>query len=111
MVGSDGAVSSVAPGSTTAPYPLGNTPTVPAMTTTVGASVSLPATSFTVGETVSAWTTAPDGSTAALNQVAADSNGAVTVVASFPTAGNWQITVHGITSGHEVIGQYQVRAA
>ena len=110
MVGSDGTVSSSVPSSTTAPYPLSGTPTVPAVTTTVGASVSLPATGFTVGETVSVWTTAPDGTAAALNQLAADSNGAVTVVASFPTAGNWQVTVHGITSGHEVIGQYQVTA-
>jgi hypothetical protein len=111
MVGGDGTIASALPSSAGAPYTLGGTPTVPSVTTTVGASVSLPATGFTVGETVSAWATAPDSSVTALNQIAADSNGAVTVVTSFPTPGLWQVTVHGITSGHEVIGQYQVTAA
>lgn len=108
---SDSAIPSALPSGTSAPYTLGGTPTAAPVATTVGANVSLPATGFTVGETVSAWTTAPDSSTAALNQIAADSNGAVTVVTSFPTPGLWQVTIHGVTSGHEVIGQYQVTAA
>ncbi len=111
MVGGDETIAAALPSTTSAPYTLGGTPTIPSVTTTVGASVSLPATGFTVGETVSAWATAPDSSVTALNQIAADGNGAVTVVTSFPTPGLWQVTVHGITSGHEVIGQYQVTAA
>ena len=52
--------------------------------------------------------TAPDGTVTALAQTNADSNGATTISAAFLTPGGWQVTLHGVNSGHEVIGQYQV---
>lgn len=76
--------------------------------TTVGTSVAFTGSGFNAGERISAWITAPDSSVTALPQANADSNGNVTVTTSFPTPGAWQVTLHGVDSGREVIGQYQV---
>lgn len=96
----------------TLPVPVGATAptgTTPA-TTTIGSSVSFTATGFSASERVSAWITAPDTSTHPLNQANADGSGTVNIVTAFPSAGQWQITAHGLDSGREVIGQYQVTA-
>ncbi len=78
---------------------------------TAGTTVTYTATGFTAGETVSAWVTPPDSTTVTqLDQVQASSTGQAAVSTSFGTAGLWQITLHGLTSGHEVVGKYQVSA-
>jgi hypothetical protein len=84
------------------------TPATTATATTVGTTVTFPASGFTPGETVSAWTTAPDSTTTSLGQAVADSQGNVSFTTSFPVAGFWQITAHGVSSAHEIIGQYRV---
>lgn len=75
---------------------------------TVNAPVTFTATGFTAGETVSAWSTAPDSTTASLDQTTADTNGNVSITTTFTSPGFWQITAHGINSAHEIVGQYQV---
>jgi len=77
---------------------------------TSGTNVIFTATGFNAGENVAAWTTAPDGSAAALGSVSASSTGRATVTTSFGSVGLWQITLHGHDSTHEVIGRYQVTA-
>jgi hypothetical protein len=84
------------------------TPSTTVIAATVGSPVTFTATGFTAGETVSAWTTAPDSTTAALDQAIADSSGTVRITTTFATPGFWQITAHGVTSTHEMVGQYQV---
>jgi hypothetical protein len=84
------------------------TPAGTAAATTVGTSVAFTGSGFNAGERISAWLTGPDSSVTALPQTNADSNGTATVTTSFPTSGAWQVTLHGVDSGREVIGQYQV---
>jgi hypothetical protein len=103
VVTGDGSIPSAAlPGSVAAPAGTN------ASVTSVGASISFTGSGFNAGERISSWVTGPDGSVTALPQANADSNGTATVTTSFPTAGAWQITLHGVDSGREVIGQYQV---
>lgn len=78
---------------------------------TAGTIVTYTATGFNAGENVAAWVTPPDGSAVtALDQIQASSTGQATASTSFATAGLWQITLHGLVSGHEVVGKYQVSA-
>ena len=77
----------------------------------VGVPVTFSGTGFTANERISLWETAPGSNVVALPGTTADSNGAFTTSISFSPAGQWEITAHGITSTHEVIGTYQVGAA
>ena len=79
-----------------------------ASVTSVGASVSFTGSGLNAGERISSWVTGPDSSVTALPQTTAGSNGTATVTTSFPTSGAWQVTLHGVDSSREVIGQYQV---
>ncbi|MCA1722828.1 MAG: hypothetical protein LC748_00955, partial [Thermomicrobia bacterium] len=96
---------------TTAPAPPFTSPFAgTAMKATVGTTVAFTSAGFIAGETVSAWVTPPDGSAviAIKPTVTASAAGQATVSTSFTSVGLWQITMHGLTSGHEVIGSYQV---
>jgi hypothetical protein len=76
--------------------------------TTTSATISFLPIGFTAGEFVSVWSTSPDGTVTTLDSAQASSTGRVIVTASFASAGLWQITAQGRTSGHVVIGRYQV---
>ena len=76
--------------------------------TTTSTTIGFTPTGYTAGELVSVWSTAPDGTVTTLDSTQASSIGQVTVTASFASSGLWQLTVHGRTSGHEVVGRYQV---
>lgn len=65
-------------------------------------------TGFLANEAVSTWETGPDAKVTALPGGHADSTGAFTTSVSFPSAGQWQVTAHGITSSHEVISPFAV---
>jgi hypothetical protein len=70
--------------------------------------VTFTVTGFDSGETVSVWTTSPEGTVSGLDATTASAQGRVTIATTFPSAGLWQITAHGQSSGHEAVGQYQV---
>jgi hypothetical protein len=72
--------------------------------------VTFTVTGFSAGENVSVWTTSPEGTVSGLDGTQANTLGRVTVTTTFPSAGLWQITAHGQSSGHEAVGQYQVSA-
>jgi hypothetical protein len=74
----------------------------------VSAFTTFSGTGFNANEVISAWETGPDSAVTALPGLQADGNGAFTESVSFPTAGQWQVTAHGITSGHEVITPFAV---
>jgi hypothetical protein len=75
----------------------------------VGTPVTFTGTGFTAGEPLAFWQTAPDSTVAAiLGTQNTDATGAFTASVSFTTPGFWQVTAHGIDSGHEVIGRYVV---
>jgi hypothetical protein len=74
----------------------------------IGVPVSFSSNGFTANESISLWETAPDSTVTGLTGTQADGNGAFNVSVTFPTAGNWQITAHGVTSGVEIIGRYAV---
>lgn len=74
----------------------------------IATPVTFSGSGFTANETISLWETAPDSKVTSLPQTQADSNGAFTAPVTFPSAGNWQVTAQGITSGRQVIGQYAV---
>jgi hypothetical protein len=63
---------------------------------------------FVAGEPVSLWMSAPDGTVVPLDGAIADSQGAISVSVSFPTAGIWNVTAHGQTSAVQVIGTFAV---
>ena len=77
----------------------------------VGTPVTFSGTGFTASEAISLWETGPDATVTPLAGIVADANGAFTTSASFPSAGQWQITAHGITSGAQTIGTYAVGVA
>jgi hypothetical protein len=84
---------------------------VPAPTSTaatVGTAVTITAVGFTPNETVSAWITAPDSSVTQIGSAPASADGTVSISVTFPSAGNWQVTAHGQTSGREVVNRYTV---
>jgi hypothetical protein len=66
---------------------------------------------FTANEIVSVWTTSPESTVAALDTTQANNLGRIAVTTTFPSAGLWQITAHGQSSGYETVGQYQVSAS
>jgi hypothetical protein len=75
----------------------------------IGAPVTFSGSAFTANEQISLWETPPDNTPpTALTGTAADSTGAFNVSVTFPTAGNWQVTAQGVTSGVQVIGRYAV---
>jgi hypothetical protein len=76
--------------------------------TTTNTTIGFTPTGYTAGELVSVWSTGPDGSVTTLDTMQASSTGQVTITASFASAGLWQLTAHGRTSGREVVGRYQV---
>lgn len=77
-----------------------------------GSSVAFTGSGFTANETIATWETPPGGGgPTALPNVQADSSGAFTTSVSFPSAGQWQVTAHGVTSGHEIISAYTVGTA
>ncbi|MHB8644851.1 MAG: hypothetical protein ACYDAR_03555 [Thermomicrobiales bacterium] len=95
---------------TTVPAPPPMLPPAPAPganTTTVGQSVTFSISGFTANETVAAWVTAPDASVTPIGSTQA-ADGSITIVISFPSAGNWQVTAHGQSSGIEVVTGYTV---
>jgi hypothetical protein len=74
----------------------------------VGAPVSFSGTGFSANEAVSLWETAPDSTVTPLSGTQANAGGGVSASVAFPSAGYWQVTAHGTTSGHEVIAGYNV---
>ena len=75
----------------------------------IGAPVSFSGSGFTASEQISLWETPPGNAPpTALTGTQADSTGAFNVSVTFPTAGNWQVTAHGVTSGKEITGSYAV---
>lgn len=64
---------------------------------------------FTAGETVTASATGPNGQTLQIGSAPAAADGSVTVMITFPSAGTWQLTVHGQTSGKNVVDTYTVK--
>jgi hypothetical protein len=93
------------PPTTTAPpaTPAGNT-------AKVGQAVSIPAAGFSAGETVLVTLTGPNGMATAGTSTQADANGNATVTVTFPSAGNWTVTIKGQTSGKQGTIQYSVSA-
>ncbi|HEX2915266.1 MAG TPA: hypothetical protein VH186_31165 [Chloroflexia bacterium] len=75
-----------------------------------GQPVTFSATGFTPGEPVSAWTTSPDGTAAALPQLTADNSGSVSFGLSTLgfVSGQWYVTLHGIRSALEAIAPFQL---
>jgi hypothetical protein len=75
----------------------------------IGAPVLVTGSGLLANEPLAFWQTAPDSTVAPLQgPQTADANGAFSLSIPFTTPGFWQITAHGITSGHEVIGRYVV---
>lgn len=110
-------------GSTSSPVTNGPATAVPPVTSTgtiggpgfngtpvnIGTAVSFSGSGFTANEVISVWETPPDNSPVrALPSIQADTTGAFTDSVTFPSAGNWQVTAHGHSSAHEVIGRYAV---
>jgi hypothetical protein len=90
-----------------------DTTLLPATTTypqvALNAPVVFSGSGLIANEPLSFWETAPTGTATAISGVqTADQNGSFTTSIPFTTAGFWQVTAHGITSGHEVIGRYMV---
>ncbi len=77
-------------------------------TAATGQAVTFTVGGFTASETVSASVTAPDASVAQLGSAQAAADGTVTIQVAFPSAGNWQVTAHGQTSGANVVTRYTV---
>ncbi len=75
----------------------------------VNQSVSVTLGGFTPGEAVAASITAPNGQITQIGSAAAAADGTVTVTATFPSTGSWQITVKGQTSGKSVVTPYTVQ--
>jgi hypothetical protein len=95
----------VAPG----PAPAAPAPPVPTGNAApVGQAVSIPAAGFNAGETVLVTLTGPDGKTTAGASTQADANGNATVIVTFPSAGNWTVTIKGQASGKQGTIQYSV---
>jgi hypothetical protein len=64
---------------------------------------------FTAGETVTASVTGPGGQTLQVGNAPAAADGSVTVSLTFPSSGSWTLTVHGQTSGKNVVNTYTVK--
>mgnify|MGYP001305637698 CR=1 FL=1 len=75
---------------------------------TVGQPVTFSVGGFTANETVSASVTAPDASVSQIGSTQAAADGSVIIAITFPSAGNWQITAHGQSSGKDVVTLYTV---
>ena len=63
---------------------------------------------FQPGEPVSLWTTAPDSTVVPLDGVTANIQGTVSATVTFPTAGVWNVTAHGQTSGIQIVNTFAV---
>ena len=108
-VTSDGTGTTVSPVSPVTPASAAAAATTGSIiNTTTSTTIGFMPSGYTAGELVSVWSTGPDGSVTNLDSTQASSIGQVTVTASFASSGLWQLTVHGRTSGHEVVGRYQV---
>lgn len=111
-----------ASGTTTAPVP--GAPAVPSPGTSpssgatatgtqvaIRTPVTFSGTGFTANEAISTRETGPDGKVTALPGGHADSSGTFTTSVSFPSAGQWQVTARGFTSGYQVISPFAVGTA
>jgi len=96
-----------APAPVPAPVPV-PAPAPSGTAATVGTAVTITAVGFTPNETVSAWITAPDTSVTQIGTAPASADGTVSISVTFPSAGTWQVTAHGQTSGKDVINRYAV---
>ncbi len=85
-----------------------DTGTNPPQQVAVGASATFSGTGFNANETLSFWETAPGGGTTALPGTQTDGNGAFSIAVSFPNAGQWQVTAHGLSSLKETVGIFNV---
>ena len=74
----------------------------------VGQPVAIPAAGFNAGETVVVTLTAPNGQATPGASTQADGNGNATVTVTFPSAGNWTVTIKGQASGKQGTIQYSV---
>jgi hypothetical protein len=74
-----------------------------------GRQVAIVVGGFTPDETVTASVTGPNGQSLQIGSAPAASDGSVTITLSFPSAGTWQVTVHGQTSGKNVVNTYTVQ--
>ncbi len=113
-----GTTTAPVPGAPAIPSPVTSPITSPSSSATatgtqvgIGTSVAFSGTGFTANEAISAWETGPDAKVTALPGFHADNSGAFTTSVSFPSAGQWQVTAHGITSSHEVISPFAVGTA
>lgn len=98
------------------PYMYATQPTTPMTATIVsgravstGQQVTATVDGFTAGETVTASATGPNGQTLQIGSAPAAADGSVTVTITFPSAGTWQLTVHGQTSNKTVVDTYTVQ--
>ncbi len=75
----------------------------------IGAPISFTGNGFSANEVIAAWETPPGGGVpTALPNLQADNTGAFTTTVTFPSAGQWQVTAHGVTSGHQIITAFTV---
>jgi hypothetical protein len=91
-----------------APAPAVSATIVSGRSASTGQQVAAVVDGFTPGETVTASVTGPNGQTLQIGSAPAASDGSVTVTLSFPSAGTWQVTVHGQTSAKNVVSTYTV---
>jgi hypothetical protein len=92
------------------PAPMAVTATiVSGRVVTVGQQVAATVDGFAAGETVTASVTAPNGQVTQVGSAPAAADGSVTVGITFPSAGTWQVTLHGQTSNKNVVDSYTVQ--
>lgn len=72
-------------------------------------AVTFSGSGFDANERLALWTTAPDGSVAALDGINATNKGAFSINVSFPSTGTWHVTAHGVGSAREVIGTFSIQ--
>jgi hypothetical protein len=76
---------------------------------TVGTYVTFTGSGFQANEQLSLWADPPNGgATIPLDGTQADGNGGFSISVSFPSAGLWQVTAQGNTSGTQYVGQFSV---
>jgi len=74
----------------------------------IGQPTSVTGAGFGANERIAIWFTGPDASVTSYPGVVADSRGGVTTTAVFPSAGLWQVTLSGQSSGVTVINRFTV---
>ncbi len=95
-------------GAAAAPAPVPTGAGTTGTSVAVGAPTTFSGTGMTANEAIAVWETAPDSTVSALPDSAADATGAFAIGVTFPTAGQWQVTAHGKSSGKEKVGIFQV---